>query len=185
MIPEPPQESQIIQNWKRQVPAEYRTGTLPPNSQVAPALDWTPDTSRGLALYGPPRIGKSTAVAMLTYTLGLRLSWVNGMRLRDVATEMSMGDHTDDRTAAVGQWRWWERVPLLVIDDIDKARFTDAYTTRLYGLLETRRNKLLPIIWTGNLGPGALCRLIADGCGNVPLAQSVERRLFQNFTIVA
>lgn len=184
-LPEPQKESEILRNWKRQVPAEYQSAALAAGSRARAALQWTPDQSLGLAIYGTPGMGKSTAVAMLTYTLGLRLSWVNGMRLREVATEMSMGDHTDDRAAAIGQWRWWERVPLLVIDDIDKARFTDAYTTRLYGLLETRRNKLLPIIWTGNLGPGALCRLIADGCGNVPLAQSVDRRLFQNFTIVA
>lgn len=185
LLPEPPQESPIVQNWKRQVPAEYQTGTLPNTSPAVAALQWNPEQSRGLAVYGVPGIGKSTAVAILTKKLGLRLSWVNGMRLREVATEMSMGDHTDDRAAAISQWRWWERVPLLVVDDIDKARFTEAYTTRLFGLLETRRNNLRPIIWTGNLGPGALCRQIADGCGNVPLAQSVERRLFQNFTIVS
>lgn len=184
-LPEPQKESEILRNWKRQVPAEYQTGTLTHTSPALAALKWTPDQSRGLAVYGPPGIGKSTAVAILTKSLGLRLSWVNGMRLREVATEMSMGDHTDDRAAAIGQWRWWCRVPLIVIDDIDKAVFTEAYTTRLFGLLETRRNNLLPIIWTGSLGPGSLCRHIADECGNVPLAQSVERRLFQNFTIVA
>jgi DNA replication protein DnaC len=71
------------------------------------------------------------------------------------------------------------KTPLLFIDDLDKAKFTEAVETQLFGLLDWRSTHLRPVISTLNSSKGAL-----EGRFSEARAGGIVRRLKEFSTVV-
>jgi len=166
--------------WRDRLPAEYRAADparVP--ARLRPLLTWTPQAfQHGLGVVSPPGIGKSMAVACLLRLRRERFfRWFNGSAIRSLAIRVATAEIGLERSRLESEWASLYRAGILVLDDVDKARFTEAWVDRLFDLLEQRRNRLLPTFWTANMPPAALTEKIARSIHDRDSAQAIERRL--------
>lgn len=175
--PDEVSRSAAADSWKRQVPPQYRAA-IPTRVPTTWRLG-----DMGLGLYGRPGTGKTCAAAVIAQRCNLRIVWVTGMQLRELATAAASADDREERNAAKQRLEFLTRIPLLVIDDISMVKMSEAFAPRLCDLLEQRRNNAKPVIWTANFGPGQLAQHFAKGCEE-QLADSIERRLCQGFNLI-
>lgn len=109
-------------------------------------LDW-PFSERGLLILGPTGTGKTRALWRL-----LRREWDNGRKF----TMMTAGDFDRACRDAGGNFTlsaWFNRlanVPLLAIDDLGKAAWTEATAAQFHELVDTRTRHGRPLIVTTN-----------------------------------
>lgn len=139
------------------------------------AQAWTRarESTRNLWLYGPAGVGKShLARCILTdyiLTTGKRAGEVSTRRVIKTAARFDEGR---------GIFELWEAVPVLLLDDIDKARWTEDALTSLWELLDTRNAEGHRTLVTANMAPadfGAFLRARVQG--NRSLVSSTLDRL--------
>lgn len=156
------------------------------DNKVTPTLaaifDWSPDTAPGgIALIGQAGSGKSSAAACLVKRLRGPFVWWSGTEARQAAIEAA----TDRDNKAKGAWEAGFKIGLLVIDDLSQAKFTEAWSSALFGLLEHRLSRLKPTVWTSQLGEAALYQKIAaQNGGDTAQADAIARRLFQHSLVI-
>ena len=172
-------ESRHLALWARRVPEDYhRASVAEVASWAIPALNWAPSEGRRrLGLHGTPGSGKSMAVALVVKTLRIPFRWTNGFAARSIYNLAVSGEDPEKRRTAAMKWERLTNCDLLVLDDVDKGNFTEAWAGALFDLLEFRNGARLPTIWTANLGPGPLARKIGDKCKDQEQADAIERRL--------
>jgi len=149
------------------------------------ALAWTPEGGKqgGLGIIGQPGAGKSCALACRLFTLGRSFRWWSGTEAREAAVEAASAEK--DREGATRRWEAAMRVPILVLDDISQARFTEAWSSRLFDLLETRLSQGLPVLWTSQIPLDELRRKIfRQNGGDLGQAEAISRRLSQHSLIL-
>ena len=89
------------------------------------------------------------------------------------------------RDAARAQWEHAMRVPLLVIDDISQGRMTEAWSAKLFDLLETRLGGGLPTLWTSQIPIFELkAKICQQNGGDIAQAEAITRRLSQHSLVV-
>ena len=183
-------ETERRQAWQRhfqaRMPAIYQQAEarlVQPCFQ--PALTWKPGGNKpgGLGIIGQAGTGKSCALACRLFTLERSFRWWSGTEAREAAIEAASAEK--DREGAARRWEAAMRVPLLVLDDISQARFTEAWSSRLFDLLETRLSHGLPVLWTSQIPPDELRRkIVRQNGGDVGQAEAISRRLSQHSLVL-
>lgn len=95
-----------------------------------------------------------------------------------------MGENWE-RSEARQKWEKACSIDVLAIDDLDKARFTPAWAEKLFDLVKTRNEAMLPTFWTANNGLGQLQTKIASNCQDGHTAAAIERRLCQGVLLLS
>jgi hypothetical protein len=177
--------------WRRRFDAgvdpEYRIAT--PEEVIArrhyiAALTWkASDHHGGLGLVGTSGAGKSCAIACRIRTLEEPFVWWSGTEARKKSTEAATAEH--DRAGALRQWEVGGKIPILALDDLSQAIFTQAWSSRLFDLLETRLAAGLPTLWTSQLSPADLrAKIIRQNGGDTAQADAISRRLCQHSLVI-
>lgn len=166
--------------WRRTI-GDYGSADparVPP--ALRPALHWRPagEERCGIGITGAPGDGKSMALALVAKNLRRSFRWISGTRARDIATDAATAEGGERDAARRALVNFFE-IPVLVLDDIDKARFTDAWASKLFEILEQRNRRGLVTLWTSNNNPDALAKKIGDGCKDYHTGKAIERRLCQ------
>ncbi len=149
-----------------------------------PALKWTASEHHGgMGLIGDSGAGKSCAMACRLWTLETPFLWWSGTEARDAAIEVATADK--DREGASRRWEHAMRVEILVIDDISQGRMTEAWSSKLFDILETRLSNGLPTLWTCQVPPDDLrAKIIRQNGGDTAQADAIERRLAQHSLVL-
>ena len=172
--PEPPFEKL----WRKNVPEDYHKATPERvRESLRGALAWRPGRQKGIGIYGPSNSGKTHALALAVRGLERIFRWTTGPAMRQLAIDAAMLDG-EDRAEARKRLATLRDTPLLVIDDIAEAKFTEAWTDKLFEILEHRNGRRLITCWTAQHGPGQLCRIIGGSSG-----EALERRLCQDHAL--
>jgi hypothetical protein len=161
------------------MPTNYRKA-IP--SKIPPQLDGVMGWDRfafphGLGVIGTSGMGKSCAVACLVAWLKMPFRWMSGTEIRELSIQAAKSD--DAMTGAKRRWNdAMHATPLLVIDDIAQAKFTESWASALYDLLEARTGNHLPTIWTMQItGAELRAKIIAQNGGDKAQAQAIIRRM--------
>jgi DNA replication protein DnaC len=168
-----------IANLRSNMPESYRNATpgqIP--AALKPAYGWSQTKyPNGMGVVGESGIGKSCAVACLVAWLKYPFYWWSGTEARQIAIEAATGD--SGITGPFAQWKSaMHRMPLLVIDDIAQAKFTESWASALYQLLEARSSNHLPTIWTMQITGSELLKKISDqNGGDHAQAKAIIRRM--------
>ena len=173
------------QVWKRCLPEKYHAAQREHvDARLMPALAWDAGTApSGLGITGPVGLGKTMTMALALLGLG-RFRWVTGTALREVAITAASGDG-GERLEARRLWERYLEAPILAIDDLDKAKFSEAWASKLFELLESRTSRCRPVFWTANHGPGQLAARITKQSDDAFAGEAIERRLAQHSTVIS
>lgn len=155
------------------IPAEYRSAS--PERVSACFAQAKMARPLRMGLIGPSGSGKSCAMAVHVIARAKPFVWLTVNELREITTKAA----TDG-----GEWsaklNRARAVPVLVIDDISQARFTEAFASELYQLLEIRNKNQLVVLWTSQKPLDALRVKIAAQCGDSDQSDAISRRLGQD-----
>ncbi|RYD46402.1 MAG: hypothetical protein EOP85_07510 [Verrucomicrobiaceae bacterium] len=149
------------------------------------ALDWTAEAYRGgVGLIGPSGLGKSCAMACLLRKLETDFIWWSGTEAREVATLSALSSHS----AHEESYRKWQKAlttPILMLDDVSQGRMTEAWSSKLFDLMEMRKSRCLPTFWTSQLTLPELREKMARQNGNdTAQAEATSRRLAQHSLVL-
>ena len=171
--------------YAKSLPAGYHGATpTKVSAALTPALAWKATSHHGgVGIIGPSGFGKSSAIACLLYTLKEPFLWWSGTEARDAATEAASADR--DREGARARWGLAMRISILILDDISQSRMTEAWSAKLFDLLETRMGAGLPTIWTSQIALTELReKIIRQNGGDLAQADAISRRLAQHSLVL-
>lgn len=171
--------------WASRMPDGYRAASTSRVPRIfQPALSWSNSGHPGgLGLVAESGAGKSCTVACLIDRLRMPFLWWSGTQAREIADEAARAER--DREGASGRWLHGTKVPILVIDDISQGKMTEAWASKLWHLLETRRNRSLPTMWTSQMSLQELrAKIAAQNGGDSDQADAISRRLGQQSLII-
>lgn len=143
---------------------EHRLDTSLPDAEEpnaaawASAREWDALSEESVIAVGPPGTGKSFCARAL-----LHQAWMAGRSVRELPTRIlaKQAQRFDqgDLLSECG------RVGALLLDDLDKARWTEDALTGLWEVLDERRNRQRATIVTTNLSGAELRERLAQGSG--------------------
>lgn len=166
---------------KQRIPHSYRAADgVHPNHQID---GWKLSSYPcGLGIVGPSGTGKSWSLAALICRLRMPFVWVSSVELKDIATLAAAG--VSDVVRETNRLRWEAacNTPVLALDDLHQATISQAWTSRLFDLLETRTNADLPTLWTSQLAPVAFGDLIH--AHDPARGEAIARRLTDKTLII-
>lgn len=153
-------------------------------SCYARALQWESASNHGgLGLIGVSGEGKSSAMACALWKLEKSFLWWSGTEARDAAIQAATADR--DREGANRRWEHAMRVPVLVLDDVSQGKLTEAWSSKLFDILETRLSNGLPTFWTCQISIAELKeKIIRQNSGDVAQAEAITRRLSQHSLVL-
>lgn len=118
---------------------------------------WRPGAhGNGLGLIGGAGTCKTRILALLAEKIlmqGLRLVWTSAMRLH---TEAAINLRSRDRAlmqVAREHFQDCMSAPYLVIDDLGNNEWCAAFESQLFTVLDYRKNRRLPVLWSANAHP--------------------------------
>ena len=157
--------------WECGVPIQYKSSSLEklllPNlaaSLLALDLDNTEDTT-GVYLFGPTGGGKTRAVYLFAHQLIQTKGWSvrflrGGQFQREIVNRTRPGG-TDDLDAWLHEISETE---LLIIDEVEKIRFSPRVESEFFELLEDRLSNWKPLILISNATVKGLCPAVRGFC---------------------
>jgi DNA replication protein DnaC len=118
---------------------------------------WRPGPhGNGLGLIGGAGTCKTRILALLAEKIimqGLRLVWTSAMKLH---TEAAINVRSREKAVAEVAREYFADCmtsPYLVIDDIGNNEWCAPFESRLFTILDTRKNRRLPTLWSSNANP--------------------------------
>lgn len=171
--------------WHSRMPPGYRItqrDLVPLN--LKPIFEWSQEAHcGGMGLIGKAGSGKSFAMASFIQFHRRGFLWWSGTGARDAAIEAASADR--DRDGCRRRWEHGMTVPILVLDDISQGRMTEAWSSKLFDLLETRMSALLPTLWTSQIDlPEMRQKIVRQNGGDAAQAEAISRRLSQHSLIL-
>lgn len=147
-------------------------------------LEWIPEVKKGgIGLIGKSGAGKSHAVACLLRKLERPFLWWSGTEARDAAILAATADR--DRAGAQRKWEEGMTISILVLDDISQGKMTEAWSSRLFDLLETRNGLNLPTFWTSQIDLTDIRgKIVRQNGEDHAQADAISRRLSQHSLIL-
>ena len=97
----------------------------------------------------------------------------------DIRNTFNRGEKTEEEILDV-----YKKVDLLVIDDIDKAKYTEWSVSVLYQIINDRYENMKPTVVTANNGNDDLVRIMTPPQGISDVAESIVSRLCEDFTVI-
>lgn len=171
--------------YAARIPKGY-AGADPSKVQLwyAGALTWKAhDHHGGLGLIGPAGAGKSSALACLLWTLEQPFLWWSGTEARDAAIEAATADK--DREGARRRWEHAMSIPVLALDDISQGKLTEAWSSKLFDILETRLSAGLPTLWTSQIPLAEIrAKIVRQNGSDSAQADAISRRLAQHSLVL-
>lgn len=165
--------------WTRRMPVTYQhANEADLREHWRAILRWNDDAFGGCGLIGPSGTGKSCAVACLIKRLRRPFLWWSGTEARQAATDAAT--QQEDRAGARRRWEHGMTVPVLVLDDISQAKFTEAWGANLFDLLETRLSHSRPTFWTSQISLERLREKMRSHAIEDEQAAAICRRLAQH-----
>lgn len=161
---------------------------LLPSYQWQSVKQWSPSDGRGLLLIGPTGRGKTRCAWQRLRLLHL----AHGMKF-EFLTEINFTMQAIEQLLDGRILNWLKNLysmPLLVIDDIGKAKHTDRTREALFDVVDTRMAYQRPIIFTTQLtGDELQSKLVKGEEGNDRMvveetAQALLRRMRESSTVV-
>lgn len=150
-----------------------------PDTAVDEILAWDA-AKRGLGLVGVP--GRCKTRLMYAMLRGYVLGGGQARAIHGAALSRKMAAAYEAGAAAAEAWlREWIEIPVLLIDDVDKARFTDAVLTDFYWLVEERQAFRRPTCFTANANGKMIAERLRADAGRKgtqdSIGESIVRRL--------
>ncbi len=180
-------EFHAAQAWQRmlvaRLPDRYmnaKSADIP--AALMPAYRWQGEPSGGIGLIGCANAGKSSALSCLIMRLRWPFLWWSGTEARQAAVDAATSDK--DRKGARERWEHGMTIPLLVLDDISQAKFTESWASSLFDLLETRLASNRATLWTSQLNIFNLRNKIAKQSEDDEQAGAISRRLEQHSLVI-
>lgn len=176
-------------SWRR-----YFAGKLPRGYQIArldriapvfaEAISWSSsENPTGIGLIGESGTGKTCTIAALLRVLERPFLWWSGTEARDAAIDAATADK--DREGCRRRWEQGMTIPILVLDDISQGKMTEAWSAKLFDLLETRTASALPTFWTSQIDlPDLRAKIGRQNGGDDAQADAISRRLSQHSLIL-
>ncbi|MBK1884696.1 hypothetical protein JIN85_19955, partial [Luteolibacter pohnpeiensis] len=128
-------------------------------------------------------IGKSHALASLLRKLEQPFLWWSGTEARDAAIEAATAEK--DREGCKRRWQQGSTISILVLDDISQGRMTEAWSAKLFDLLETRMGAKLPTFWSSQIDlPKLREKIVRQNGGDTAQSEAISRRLSQHSMIL-
>ena len=156
-----------MRTWRTRCPKEYASSDpakLPDKQSFDAVLDWK-FQSRGLVLYGDTGMGKTRAAWALLEKLSAAGRPFEAMRAS------VFGKQIYQSTRPGGDNDLDEWLPdlmdydVLLLDELDKMRWTDRATSELFEVIEHRTSEGLPIIYTTNQTAADLKKCLPPNIG--------------------
>lgn len=171
--------------WRKlfaaRMPDGYHTARRDQVSLILqPIFQWNQEQHRGgIGLIGSAGSGKSCAISSLIRHLKRPFLWWSGTEARDAAIDAATADK--DREGTRRRWEHGMTVPILVVDDISQGKMTEAWSSKLFDLLETRMSSGLPTFWTSQIDlPDFRKKITRQNGGDDAQADAISRRLGQH-----
>lgn len=131
-------------------------------SQIQKHVDRIKETQKGLYIHGSVGTGKTH----IAYAIQKHLDDIKLSSTFHNTTELIFDIKRDFDRSTYDKARWEERLKdykgLLILDDIGAERITDYVAEVFYLIINTRYNKMLPIIFTSNLSLAELSDRVGD-----------------------
>lgn len=175
------------QRVRRQLPLKYHGAMW---QKVRPsgarAREWTPGGTHpeGIGIVGPSGQGKTHLAALVVQHLRIPFRWSTSAEMRKASITAAAGD--GEARAQAERWLANHRdAPLLVIDDLAEAPWSEHWAGWLWTCLENRTARQFPTIWTSQDGEGQLsARIARSGRVEQSTADAIERRLCQDSLMI-
>lgn len=132
-------------------------------------VDWCSESSHSLTstnalLIGPPRLGKTRALASAALATAANwgfeeVAWVTGHDFAELVSDLGSNERREPaniRIRELAEIRW------LFIDDLGGAGFTQQRTARFFNLADYRYRHKLPTYISSNFSPSQLKRLFTN-----------------------
>lgn len=133
-----------------------------------------------LGLYGPGGFCKSRMLTLLAarfILLGFPVTWTTAIRLQNAADTLLKSTDRQARGNAEQHLTECRHAPFLFIDDLGKNEWTRSFETRLFEILDHRRNYRLPIAWSSNAHPEEFANSITQLNADPIIRRLIDRTL--------
>lgn len=139
-----------VREWENFCPVDFRQTTLerlPRRKKYERAMEWK-FGARGLLLHGPSGLGKSRTawkICEREFLIGRTVEVIDANFAQEYAAKLGA------RFGATAEWIGQKcEASVLLMDDVFKAKLTDAIETALFAVMEERLQNRRPLIVTLN-----------------------------------
>lgn len=152
----------------------------------AQVREWRPGPhGHWLGLHGPPGECKTRILALMATKIlmqGQRLFWTSAVELYDRATYGRRSPDQAVRVAAREHLEDCMRTSFLVLDDLGKNEWGNAFESTLFTILDHRKNYRLPILWSSNVHPEQLHTCLSSANSGAIIGRLIDRCRVVDFT---
>jgi len=177
------QKEKLENDFWKEVPKElfHDTTIGRINTLLVSAINSWKYGSQGLGMMGKPGEGKTRAAVLLlkdNHHSGRSICYMKAVKLTQYARDQ-FSDESEIKNTARERINKAYKCKLLLLDDIGKGRLPASAEELLFGIIDERSERGLPIIWTSNASGKELHAMFSPD-----KADAILRRLSEFSTVV-